>query len=134
MTLYTPTPVHAVADGSLSDLLAHWIEEQCHHDNPARRERPHIGILAASGTLRDGGWPVYGGDAPTAHAILEAGGFPSFIPPLPFLEGCDPSQLLRDDQTFTRLCGPLWLRLTGGTGVEEAIKEELLALISQEKA
>jgi hypothetical protein len=29
---------------------------------------------------------------------------------------------------------PLWLRLTGGTGVKEAIKKELLALISQENA
>ena len=103
MTLYTPTPLHAVADGSLSDLLAHWIEEQIQHDDCAKRERPHIGILAAGGTLRDGGWPIYGGDAPTAHAILEAGGFPSIIPPLPFLDGYDPSYLLRDDQTFTRL-------------------------------
>jgi gamma-glutamyl-gamma-aminobutyrate hydrolase PuuD len=108
MTLYTPTPMHAVADGSLSDLLAHWIGEQIQHDDHAKRERPHIGILAAGGTLRDGGWPIYGGDAPTAHAILEAGGFPSIIPPLPFLEGCDPSDLLRDDHTFALYFDVLW--------------------------
>lgn len=108
MTFFTPTPVHAVADGSLSDLLAHWIEEQFRLDDPARRERPYIGIMAAGGTLRDGDWPIYGGDAPTAHAILEAGGFPYIIPPLPFLEGYDPSYLLRDDHTFTLFFDLLW--------------------------
>ncbi len=94
MTFYTPTPVQAVADGSISDLLRQWIAEQFHRHDPARRARPHIGMIAASGILRDGGWPIYGGDAPTAHAILEAGGFPCLIPPLPFLEGSDPTSLL----------------------------------------
>ena len=108
MTFSTPTPLHAVADGSLSDFLAHWIEELLQHDDRARRERPYIGIMAAGGTLRDGGWPIYGGDAPTAHAILEAGGFPSIIPPLPFLEGYDPSYLLRDDHTFALYFDVLW--------------------------
>src|SRR5260221_8446088 len=74
MTFLTPTPVQAGVDGSLSDLLAHWIEEQFQPDKPTRRERPSIGIIAAGGTLRDGGWPIYGGDAPTMHAIVEAGG------------------------------------------------------------
>jgi putative glutamine amidotransferase len=108
MTFLTPTPVQAGVDGSLSDLLAHWIEEQFQQDKPPRRERPSIGIIAAGGTLRDGGWPIYGGDAPTAHAILEAGGFPYLIPPLPFLEGDDPSSLLCDDHTFLLFFDLLW--------------------------
>ena len=87
MTFFSPIPAHTVVDRSLSDLLAHWIKEQFHLDELARRERPYIGLMAAAGTLRDGGWPIYGGDAPTAHAILEAGGFPYIIPPLPFLVG-----------------------------------------------
>src|SRR5258708_6735028 len=70
MTFLTPTPVQAGVDGSLSDLLAHWMKEQFQQDEPTRRERPSIGIIAAGGTLRDGGWPIYGGDAPTVHAIL----------------------------------------------------------------
>jgi gamma-glutamyl-gamma-aminobutyrate hydrolase PuuD len=116
MTYFPPTRVQATADGSLSDLLAHWIAEQFQHDVSARRERPSIGIMAASGTLRDGGWPVYGGDAPVAHAILEAGGFPSYIPPLHFLSGSDPSCLLHDDRTFAQFFELLWpvvLRLDG---------------------
>jgi putative glutamine amidotransferase len=71
-------------------------------------DRPRIVILAASGILRDGGWPVYGGDAPTVHAILEAGGFPYLIPALPLLEGYDPSRLLVDDHTFALLFEVLW--------------------------
>jgi gamma-glutamyl-gamma-aminobutyrate hydrolase PuuD len=116
MTFLTSTPMKATADGSLSDLLVHWIAEQFQHDVPAQRERPSIGIMAAGGTLRDGGWPVYGGDAPVAHAILEAGGFPSYIPPLPFLESSDPSSLLHDDYTFAQFFDLLWpvvLRLDG---------------------
>ncbi len=108
MTFLRQTGVQAVADGSVSDLLAHWIAEQLHYDDLARHERPRIGIMAASGILRDGGWPVYGGDAPTVHAILEAGGFPCLIPPLPFLEGYDPSYPLRDDHTFLLFFDVLW--------------------------
>src|SRR5258708_27365298 len=76
MTFFTPTPVQAGVDGSLSDLLAHWIEEQFQQDKPTRRERPYIGIVAAGGTLRDGGWPIYGGCAPTRPALLDGPGFP----------------------------------------------------------
>jgi hypothetical protein len=73
MTFSTPTPVKAVVDGSLSDLLAHWIEEQLQHDDRARHERPYIGIMAAGGTLRDGGWPIYGGDAVLATLNIRSG-------------------------------------------------------------
>src|SRR5258708_38295736 len=84
MTFFTPTPVQAGVDGSLSDLLAHWIEEQFQPDKPTRRERPYIGIVAAGGTLRDGGWPIYGGGGPTPRALFPARGVPSRIPRLPF--------------------------------------------------
>ncbi len=104
MTFLKPSRVQATADGSLRDVLVHWIAEQFQHDVPARRERPSIGIIAASGTLRDGRWPVSGGDAPIAHAILEAGGFPCLIPPLPLLEGYDLAHLLRDDHTHASQC------------------------------
>ena len=83
MVLLRQTDMQAVADTSVSDLLAHWIAEQQQRDDLCLRERPRIGILAAQGHLRDGGWPTYGGDAPTVQAILEAGGFPCLIPTLP---------------------------------------------------
>ena len=70
MTFLRQTGVQAVADGSVSDLLAHWIAEQLHHDELARRERPRIGIMAASGILRDGGWPIYpGGPAEVSSSV-----------------------------------------------------------------
>ena len=58
--------------------------------------------------LRDGGWPVYGGDAPVAHAILEAGGWPCLIPTLPLLEGYDPVQLFQDDHACALCFEVLW--------------------------
>src|SRR5260221_6730108 len=70
MTFFTSTPVLAGVDGSLSDLLAHWIEEQFQQDEPMRRERPSIGIIAAGGTLRDGGRPIYGCEMSTLPSIL----------------------------------------------------------------
>ena len=122
MTLLMQTGVQAVADTSVSDLLEQWVSEQLGRSDAARCQRPRVGVLAASGTLRDGGWPVYGGDAPTVHAVLEAGGFPCLIPALPLLEGYDPLQLFHDDHTFALLFDVLWpvmqnldgLILTGG--------------------
>ena len=108
MAYLSQTGVQAVADGSVSELLEQWVGEQLRRAETFRRERPRIGILAASGTLRDGGWPVYGGDGPSVHAILEAGGFPCLIPALPLLEGYDPSQLIVDDYTFALLFEVLW--------------------------
>ena len=122
MASLAPIGVQAVADASVSDLLAHWITEQQQRDGLCQRERPRIGILAAQGHLRDGGWPAYSGDAPTVQAILEAGGFPCLIPTLPLIEGYDPLQLLCDDHAFGLLFGVIWpvvreldgLILTGG--------------------
>ena len=68
------------------------------------RDRPRIGLVARSGTLRDGGWPVYGADAPTAHAILEAGGFPRLIPALPLLPGYDPLRMCQEDGPIPLPC------------------------------
>src|SRR5258708_16276235 len=107
MTFFTSTPVQAGVDGSLSDLLAHWIEEQFQQDEPLRRERPSIGIIAAGGTLRDGGWPIYGGDAPTLHALFEAQSFPYLFPPLPFFGGFGPPPLPPDDHTLFLFFYPL---------------------------
>ena len=98
----------AVEDTQVSDLLAHWIAEQQQRDGPCLRERPSIGILAARGYVRDGGWPSYGGDAPSVHAVLEAGGLPCLIPTLPLIEGYDPMQLLSDDLAFSLLFRVLW--------------------------
>ena len=103
MSVLGQTGMQVVRDTSVSDLIEQWIGEQVQQGTPPRRGRPRIGLLAASGILRDGGWPVYGSDAPTAQAILEAGGFPCLIPALPLLEGYDPLQLLSDDHTFALL-------------------------------
>jgi len=108
MVLPIRTRVQALADMSVSELLEQWIGEQLGRTDAAGCPRPRIGVLAASGTLRDGGWPVYGGDAPTAHAILEAGGLPYFIPALPLLESYDPLQLFRDDRTFALFFEVFW--------------------------
>jgi gamma-glutamyl-gamma-aminobutyrate hydrolase PuuD len=109
-------------DASLSDRLALWMGEQQQLYDSAVHTRPRIGILAPTGYARDGGWPVYAGDAPTAYAILEAGGFPTLIPTLPLIEGCDPFHLLSDERAFSLLFGLIWpvmreldgLILTGG--------------------
>ena len=51
--------VQAVADASVSDLLAHWIAEQQQRDGLCQRERPRIGILAAQGTCEmEDGLPI----------------------------------------------------------------------------
>jgi putative glutamine amidotransferase len=122
MAFLAPIDMQAVEDTSISDLLSHWITEQQQRDGLGSRERPRIGILAAQSTMRDGGWPVYSGDAPTVHAVLEAGGMPYLIPALPLIEGYDPLLLLCDDRTFALFFGVLWpvvreldgLILTGG--------------------
>src|SRR5258708_39711194 len=122
MVFLRQTGMQTAVDAPVSDLLAHWIAEQQQRDDLCLRERPRIGILAARSYLRDGGWPAYGGDAPTVHAILEAGGFPCLIPTLPLIEGYDPLQLLSDDHAFALLFQVIWpvvqeldgLILTGG--------------------
>src|SRR5258708_28181884 len=103
MVLPMRTGVQALADMSVSELLEQWIGEQLGRGNATRGPRPRIGVLAAGGTLRDGGWPVYGSDAPTVHAILEAGGLPCLIPALPFLEGPHPLPPFQHYHTFTLL-------------------------------
>ncbi len=114
--------IQDLEDASLSDRLALWIAEQQQQHYPALRTRPRIGILAPTGYARDGGWPVFAADAPSAYAILEAGGFPCLIPTLPPIEGFDPFHLLSDEHAFTLLFGLIWpvireldgLILTGG--------------------
>jgi gamma-glutamyl-gamma-aminobutyrate hydrolase PuuD len=122
MAFLTPIDMQTVEDTSISDLLVHWIAEQQQRDGLCQSSRPRIGILAARSTLRDGGWPAYSADAPTVHAVLEAGGLPCLIPALPLIEGYDPLQILCDDRTFALFFGVLWpvvreldgLILTGG--------------------
>lgn len=122
MALHTSMDMLEVGDTSVSDLLAHWIAEQQRRDGLCQSSQPRIGILAARSAVRDGGWPAYSGDAPTVHAILEAGGLPCLIPALPLIEGYDPLQLLCDDRTFALFFEVLWpvvreldgLILTGG--------------------
>jgi putative glutamine amidotransferase len=122
MAVLTHMDMQTVGDAPVSDLLVHWISEQQQRDGLCQRERPRIGILASLSSLRDGGWPAYSGDAPTVHAVLEAGGLPCLIPTLPLIEGYDPLQLLCDDRTFALFFGLLWpvvreldgLILTGG--------------------
>jgi len=108
MVLSMRTEVQALADTPVSELPEQWIGEQLERGAAARGPRPRIGVLAAGGTLRDGGWPVYGSDAPTVHAILEAGGLPCIIQTLPLLEGYDPMQILIDEHTFALLFDVFW--------------------------
>ncbi len=108
MELLTRHGVHDLQDASLSDRIAGWVVAQLDHQHPAQRSRPRIGLLSGRGFLRDGGWPVYGADAPAAHAILDAGGFPCPIPTLPLIEGYDPFQLLTDDHAFELLFHLIW--------------------------
>src|SRR5258708_23982315 len=103
MVLPMRTGVQALADTSVSELLEQWIGEQLGRGNATTCQRPRIGVLAAGGTLRDGGWPVYSSDAPTAHAILEAGVLPRLIPAPPLLGGYDPLQLFPEYHTFALL-------------------------------
>lgn len=95
-------------DASLSERMAARIVAQQHHRQPVRNYRPRVGIFAPRGYLRDGGWPIYGGDAPTVHAILEAGGLPCLIPTLPLIDGYDPFNLLTDEHSFALVFRVLW--------------------------
>jgi hypothetical protein len=108
MALLLPRDMQTVEDMSIADLPVHWITEQQQRDDLNLRERPRIGILAVQSIVRDGGWPAYSGDAPTVHAVLEAGGLPYLIPTLPLIEGYDPLQLLCEDRTFALCFGVLW--------------------------
>jgi putative glutamine amidotransferase len=122
MAFLSPMDMATVEDTPISERLSHWIAEQQQRDDLDQSSRPRIGILAGRSTLRDGGWPAYSGDAPTVHAVLEAGGLSCLIPTLPLIEGYDPLQLLCDDRTFALFFGVLWpmmreldgLILTGG--------------------
>ena len=132
MAFLRQTHMQTVVDAPVSDLLAHWIAEQQQRDGLCLRERPRIGILAAHGYVRDGGWPAYSGDAPTVHAVLEAGGFPCLIPTLPLIEGYDPLQLLSDDRAFALFFGVIWsvvreldgLILTGGGDLSSCLYDQ----------
>lgn len=109
MNYFGQPGVHVVGDAPVSELVEQWVGEQLQRDvAAARRDRPRIGLVAYSSVLRDGGWPVYSADAPTAHAILEAGGFPCPLPLLPLLEGYDPFRLLVDDAPFVLSFELLW--------------------------
>ncbi len=108
MVLPMRTGVPVLADTPVSELLEQWIGEQLRRGAEVFSTRPRIGVLAAGGTLRDGGWPVYGSDAPTVHAILEAGGLPCPIPALPLIEGYDPMQIFSDEHTFVLLFDIFW--------------------------
>ena len=111
-------PARYVAeDASVSELVEQWVSEQLQQGPAPMRNRPRIGLVGSLGTLRDGGWPVYGADAPTAQAILEAGGFPSPIPLLPLLEGYDPLQIVQDDYTFAVFFDLLWPLVRGLDGL-----------------
>src|SRR5260370_18125511 len=90
MVLPMRTGVQTLADTSVSELLEQWIGEQLGRGNATRCQRPRIGVLAVGGTLRDGGGPVYGSDAPTAPAILEAASPPLPLPPPPLPAGFGP--------------------------------------------
>ena len=122
MSFLAPSGIQNPEDASLSDRLALWMGEQQQQHDSAIHTRPRIGILSPMGYARDGGWPVYAGDAPTVYAILEAGGFPTLIPTLPLIEGFDPFHLLNDERAFSLLFGLIWpvmreldgLILTGG--------------------
>ncbi len=132
MARQTPIDMQTVEDTSITDLLAHWIDEQQQREGRDPRARPRMGILAARSTMRDGGWPAYSGDAPTIHAVLEAGGLPCLVPTLPLIEGYDPLQLLNDDRTFALFFGVLWpvvreldgLILTGGGDLSSCLYGE----------
>jgi len=122
MSFLTPSSIQDPEDASLSDRLALWMIEQQQLHTSAAHTRPRIGMVAPMGYARDGGWPIYAGDAPTTYAILEAGGFPMLIPTLPLIEGFDPLHLLTDERAFKLLFGLIWplmreldgLILTGG--------------------
>jgi gamma-glutamyl-gamma-aminobutyrate hydrolase PuuD len=91
----------------LPSRIAAYIAAQQPAHHPVRR-RPRIGILSSSGSMRDGGWPVYAGDAATVNAIFEAGGYPVILPTLPIMQGYDPFNILTDDDAFDEVFRVVW--------------------------
>ncbi|MGB8346632.1 MAG: gamma-glutamyl-gamma-aminobutyrate hydrolase family protein [Ktedonobacteraceae bacterium] len=82
-----------------------------------RRARPRIGILSSGGCLREGGWPVYAGDAATVNAVFEAGGYPIIIPVLPLAQGYDPFNILADDDAFEEVFAIVWQTIRDLDGI-----------------
>jgi gamma-glutamyl-gamma-aminobutyrate hydrolase PuuD len=91
----------------LPSRIAAFISSQQPVHHPVRR-RPRIGILSSSGCMRDGGWPVYAGDAATVNAIFEAGGYPVILPTLPIMQGYDPFSILTDEDAFDEVFRVVW--------------------------
>ncbi len=95
------------ATPELSTHIASFIASQ-QVPQPSVSRRPRIGILSGSGSMRDGGWPVYAGDAATVNAIFEAGGYPIIIPTLPIIAGYDTFSILSDDDAFEEVFSVVW--------------------------
>ncbi len=100
-------PTGYLQNAPLQYRIAPYISSQQPIQQPAR-QRPRIGILSASGCMRDGGWPIYAGDAATVNAIFEAGGYPVIIPTLPLIQGYDPFNILTDDDAFIEVFSVIW--------------------------
>ncbi len=96
-----------LSSGSLAGRIATFVSARQRTPLPAYY-RPRIGLLSSSGCMRDGGWPVYAGDAATVNAIFEAGGDPVVIPTLPILQGCDPFDILSDEDAFEEVFRVVW--------------------------
>lgn len=96
--------------------------------------RPQIGLLSSSGSLREGGWPVYAGDAVAANAIALAGGYPVIIPTMALAQGYDPFNILADDDAFEDVFAVVWqtisrldgLLLTGGGDVYACLYRQVM--------
>ena len=82
-----------------------------------QRSRPHIGILSSSSCLREGGWPVYAGDAATVNAIVAAGGFPVILPTMALAQRYDPFNVLTDDDAFEEVFAIVWQEICGLDGL-----------------
>lgn len=91
----------------LPSRIAAFIAAQQPVHNPGR-PRPRIGILSSSACTRDGGWPIYAGDASAVNAVFEAGGYPVILPTLPIMQGYDPFNILTDDDAFDEVFGVVW--------------------------
>ncbi|GER83358.1 hypothetical protein KTAU_19950 [Thermogemmatispora aurantia] len=95
------------AGASLAERIARFINSQQRAPLPSYY-RPRIGVLSSSGCLRDGGWPVYAGDAATINAIFESGGEPLVLPTLPMLQSCDPFDILGSEDLFEEVFRIIW--------------------------
>src|SRR5579875_1177809 len=92
---------------SLAERIARFVSSRQRMALPSYY-RPRIGVLSSSGCLRDGGWPVYAGDAATVNAIFESGGEPLVLPTLPMLQGCDPFDILSNEDLFEEVFHIIW--------------------------